>query len=285
MGQYRKAGSVSTACRMLAESDGAAEVIAGGQTLMLNIRQGLKQPDLLVDISDIEEITGITDEGNAVRIGGATTYAEIASDPTIREEFPILTSATSEIAGPQVRNNGTIGGGLCYGDPALDSPPVLMTLDAEVILEGPEGTRRVPLTDFFVGYYETDLEPEEILTHVMVPKLPDRSAGRYRTMTPRQGDYASAGVATRLTFDDGVCDVARMGLTNAGETPVRATDAEATLEGTAVTEDAVEAAADAVVEELDILEDQQIPKSYRETVFRRLAQHTVSQCREEVIDE
>lgn len=285
MGEYRKAGSVANACQMLEESDGTAEVIAGGQTLMLNIRQGLKQPDLLVDISGIEQITGVTDDGDAVRIGGATTYSEIGSDPTIRETVPILANATNEIAGPQVRHNGTIGGGLCYGDPALDSPPVLLTLDAGVILESPDGRRQLPLTDFFTGYYETDLEPEEVLTHVEIPKTSDESAGSYRTMMPRQGDYTSAGVATRLAFDDDECDAARIGLTNAGDTPLRATDAEAHLEGMTVDEDAVEAAADAVVETLDILEDQQIPKSYRETVFRRLARHTITQCREEVVEE
>lgn len=283
MGQYQKASSVTDACRMLKDNDGETEVIAGGQTLMLNIRQGLKQPDLLVDISDIGELQGVTDEGDTVEIGSATTYAEIGKDPTIQESFPILADAITEIAGPQVRHNGTIGGGICYGDPALDTPPVLLALDAHIVLEGPDGTRQLPVSDFFVGYYETDLQPEEILTRVEIPKLPDHSAGCYRTMTPRQGDYASAGVATRLTFDGDTCEEARISLTNAGDTPMRATEAETSLEGTGVSDEKVEEAANEVVETLDILDEQQIPKSYRETVFRRLARHTVKQCREEVI--
>lgn len=282
MGQYRKAESVADACAVLQESDGTAEVIAGGQTLMLNIRQGLKHPGVLVDISAIDRIRGVSEEDGTLRIGGATTYATIARSRIVRDSLPFLAGAMSEIAGPQVRHNGTIGGGLCYGDPALDSPPVLLTLDSDVVLEGLNGTRRVPLSEFFVGYYATDLDPTEILTDIVVPTLPDGSGACYRTVTPRQGDYAIAGVATRLTFDGDTCEVARIGLTNAGDTPMRATDAELVLEGTDVSDDKVASAASEVVDALDVFDDPQVPKSYRETVFRRLAVHTIERVRDEV---
>ena len=280
MGEYYRATSVEDACDHLAGYEGQAEVIAGGQTLMLNLRHGLIDPGLLVDISDIEELRGVSDEGETVRIGGATTYAELGADPVLAEAFPFFSEAIAQISGPQVRNHGTIGGGLCYGDPALDSPPVLLSLDAEVTIQGPDGTRSLPLTDFFVGYYETAIEPAEVLTHLTVPKLPDRSGGKYRTMAPRQGDYAVAGVAVRLTFDGGTCAVARLGLTNAGDTPKRATGSEAALEGTAVDEEAVEAAVDALDEDLDIIGDEQTPRSYRETVFKRLTRQTIRDVRE-----
>lgn len=279
---YRRASSVNDAIRLLQECDGHAEIIAGGQTLMLNIRQGLKQPDLLVDISGIDRLDGISDESDSVRIGGATTYSTIRKSEILTDRFPLLSRAMENIAGPQVRHNGTIGGGLCYGDPALDSPPVLLALDAEVVLEREDGTRRLPLSEFFVGYYMTDLQENEILTHIDVPDLPDWTAGCYRTMAPRQGDYAIAGVATRLSFADDKCKEARIALTNAGDTPMRVADAEEAIEGTEVTGEAVERAVKSVDDALDVIGDEQVSKSYKETIFRRLTKYTIDHCTQEV---
>lgn len=286
MGEYYMADSVEEAYTRLRESDGHSEVIAGGQTQMLHLRQGLKDPDLLVDISEVDEISGIGRDGDAVVIGGGVTYAELEDSDLIAAEFPYFSDALGQISGPQVRNQGTIGGGLCYADPALDSPPVLLTLDAEVVLKGPDGDRTLPIAEFYTGYYETAIEPDEILTEVVVPTLPDRSAGSYRTMTPRQGDYAVAGVATRLTLDgDGNCETARVALTNGGEVPKRAPAVEEALEGTALSQGAIDEAVAGLDAELDLLEDQQTPRSYKETVFKRIAKRTVEDVTESLGDD
>lgn len=276
MEKYYRPESVRDASSWLADHEGA-EIVAGAQTMTLHLRQGLKSPTALVDISGLEELQGVTRDGDEVAIGSATTYAALEASPVLREEFPHLVEAIGHVAGPQVRHNGTIGGGLCYGDPALDTPPVLLTLDATLDLASADKTRSLPITDFYTGYYETALEKNEILTTIRLPTLPPRSGGSYLTMAPRQGDYAVAGVATRLTLTaEGECEEARIALTNGGDVPMRATAAEAALTGSALEQEAIDEAVAAVRDALDILEDVQTPKSYRETIFQRLAKQGIA---------
>ena len=286
MGEYHVASSVEDALEKLSNCEGRAEIVAGGQTMMLLIRQGLVDPDLLVDISKITEIRGIEDVGEYIEIGAATTYAEIKKNPLIEKEFGFYTMATSEISGPQVRNQGTIGGGLVYGDPALDTPPVLLTLDAELEIQNAQGSRRILLEDFFVDYYETAIEEGEILTKILIPKLPKYSGGKYRAMTPRQGDYAIAGVCVRLTLDEnGICIVARFGLTNGGDTPMRSKEAEKVLEGTKIEEETIENAVEILGKNLDLIGDIQTPKSYKEIVFKRIARQTIKDVKLELMSD
>jgi carbon-monoxide dehydrogenase medium subunit len=286
MGEYHVASSVEEALEKLSRCEGRAEIVAGGQTMMLLIRQGLVDPDLLVDISKITEIRGIEDVGEYIEIGSATTYAEIKESPLIEKEFGFYTMATSEISGPQVRNQGTIGGGLVYGDPALDTPPVLLTLDAELEIQNAQGSRRILLEDFFVDYYETAIEEGEILTKIIIPKLPKHSGGKYRAMTPRQGDYAIAGVCVRLTLDEnGICIVARVGLTNGGDTPMRSKGAEKVLEGTKIEEETIENAVEILGKNLDLIGDIQTPKSYKEIVFKRIARQTIKDVKLELMSD
>jgi carbon-monoxide dehydrogenase medium subunit len=283
MEPYHKPSTLSEACSLLEETENA-EVIAGGQTLMLHIREGLKSPSTLVDVSSIPDLTSITETTDSISIKAAVTYDELGSNPLIEEYFPFLvTDVVPQIAGPQVRSNGTVGGGLCYGDPALDLPPALLVLDAEVTITDGDTSRTVPLSDFFVGYYETDIESNELLTDVTVPKTPPRTASMYKTMAPRQGDYAIAGVAVSITLDDSnECQRARIGLTNAGDTPIRVTDAEAILEGTDIGSAKIENAVDEIENALDLIGDEQVPKSYQETVFRRLSRHCIETTRADI---
>lgn len=274
MEQYYKPESVSDACRHLEEYEGNAEIIAGGQTLTLHLRQGLKDPDQLVDISHLNELQQVTVD-STVTIGSAVTYAELRQNETLAAEVPFFVDALGHISGPQVRHNGTIGGGLCYGDPALDTPPLLLTLDAVLTVEDCDGTREIPIDDFYTDYYETALEKNEILTTITFPNPPNGSVGKYRTMTPRQGDYAIAGVAVRLEFDGETCTTARIALTNGAEIPVRAKAAERALTETVVDQDAIDDAVLAIRESLDIIGDEQVSKSYKETVFQRIAKQTI----------
>lgn len=270
MDYYYRPDSIRDACEYLEEHEDA-EVIAGGQTLTLLLRQGLVSPSTLVDVGDLDDMIGVIEDDDSVHIGAATTYADLRRSSVVQEAFPSLEMAISEVAGPQVRHNGTLGGGLCYGDPALDTPPVLLTLDASVTLQSVNGERTLLLDEFFTGYYDTALEPGELLVSVDVPRLPSESWGTYLAMAPRQGDYAIAGVAIRLTFDDQKVETARIGLTNAGDTPMRSTDAEAVLEGSTVDEGSINKAVDSVQESLDVLGDEMTSEWYKETVFRRLA--------------
>lgn len=278
MEQYFKPASLTEACRHLAEYDGDAEIIAGGQTLSLHLRQGLKDPDQLVDVGHLNEMRQVT-VNSEVRFGSAVTYAELRQHEGLSEAVPFFVDALGEIAGPQVRHNGTVGGGLCYGDPALDTPPLLLALDAVLTVRDVDGEREIPIDEFYTGYYETALEENEILTEIAFPTLPEGSVGRYRTMTPRQGDYAVAGVAVKLEFDADECTTARIALTNGAETPRRATAAEDALVGTTVNQDAIDDAVMAVRDALDIIGDEQVSKSYKETVFQRIAKQTIRDVR------
>ena len=280
MGEYHVATSIEDALEKLSRCENDSQIIAGGQTMMLLIRQGLINPDLLVDISKIEQMRGVVENKENIRIGAATTYSELKRSSVIEKEFSYYKDALSEIAGPQVRNQGTIGGGLVYGDPALDTPPVLLTLDAELEIQSLEGIRRVKLEDFFVDYYETAIKDGEILTGIIIPKLPKLSAGKYRTMTPRHGDYALAGVCVRLTLNENKeCICARIGLTNGGDIPKRAITSEKILEGTLMHNEIIEDSVKCLGDVLEINEDIQTPKSYREKVFDGITRQTIIDVR------
>lgn len=276
MGAYYRASSVADAQRTLRNADVYAEVIAGGQELTLDIRRGAVDPSLLVDISEIEELRRIDETDDAFHVGACVTYSDLESDERIEAELPFVTNAVADIAGPPVRNCGTLGGALCDADPVFDMPALLLALDASVRTRSEDGTRSIPLTEFYRGHRETALGPDELLTTIVLPKLPARSGGRYRSMTPRSGDSTVAGVAVRLDLDHaGVCRTARIGLTNAGVVPLRAIAAEALLEDERIDAGRIEAATERLRGGLDLPDDPLVSREYREAVFERLTARTI----------
>ena len=279
METYRKVESVTEAQRTLASAEGTASVIAGGQEVMLDLRHGSIDPGILVDISEIEELNEISRESGGVSIGACVTYRQLASNGDIRESFPSLVSAVEDIAGPPVRNNGTLGGAICDADPVFDAPAVLLALDATVTVDGPDSTNTVPLAEFYTADGGTVLSTAELLTSIHLPELPSHSATTYRSMTPRDGDSTVAGVAVRLTFDTDTCTTARLALTNAGPTPERSRRAESVLEGTAVEDADVSEAVQTLSAELDLRETESMSDSYREAVFPRLAEQAIKDAR------
>lgn len=285
MGTYYTAHSIEDAQRSLRQSDGSAAVIAGGQELMLDIRRGAMNPGHLVDISDVDELNRVFQTADDIRMGACVTYRELETDPVIRSELPSFVAAVEDIAGPQIRNNGTLGGALCDADPVFDMPAVLLALDASVAATADGETRTVPVSSFYTGHRETALDPDEILTTILVPKPPERSAGAYRSMTPREGDSTVAGVAVRLDFDaDGACRLARIGLTNAGDVPARATDAESVLEGERIDDTRIDDAVAVLRAGLDLREDALSSSAYREEVFARLTARAIRDVRDDVVE-
>jgi carbon-monoxide dehydrogenase medium subunit len=279
METYRKVESVTEAQRTLATAEGTASVIAGGQEVMLDLRHGSIDPGILVDISEIEALNEITRESGGVSIGACVTYRQLASNSDIRESFPSLVTAVEEIAGPPVRNHGTLGGAICDADPVFDAPAVLLALDATVTVDGPDSTKTVPLAEFYTADGGTVLSTPELLTSISLPELPPQSTTTYRSMTPRAGDATVAGVAVSLTFDTDTCTTARLALTNAGPTPVRSRGVESVLEGTAVEDAHVSEAVKTLSAELDLCESETTSRSYREAVFPRLAQQAIRAAR------
>jgi len=283
MQKYYRADSIRDAHRALRDSEDA-EVIAGGQEVMLDLRRGEMSPTTLVDISDVDQLCEITHTEDAVRIGACVTYRDLETDAELRTAIPYFVEAVEDIAGRQVRNYGTLGGALCDADPVFDMPAVLLTLDAGVTARSGDETRTIPVSGFYTGHCDTDLAPEEILTTIRVPKLSPRTGGTYRSMTPRDGDATVAGVAVRLGLDEtGLCQTARIGLTSAGAIPTRASDAESVLEGTEIADTQIDAAVSSLRSNLDLLPDPLFSRTYRKTVFTRLTTQAIRDVRTQLL--
>lgn len=240
---YVKPATLAEAVHALAGGGEDAKVIAGGQSLLPLLRLRLSYPDLLVDVGGLDELRGVSDSGDSLLIGARTTHYQLVHDPLIGEHCGILAQAAQTVADPAVRHRGTLGGSLAHGDPAGDLPAVAVALDATMIARGPGGEREVAATDFFVDYLTTALEPGEILTGVRVPKLGDGWGYRYEKFHRTAQAWAIVGVAALARRSNGQVAEARIGLTNMGSVPVRASAVEAAAAGAEATRDALNAAA------------------------------------------
>jgi carbon-monoxide dehydrogenase medium subunit len=240
---YVKPASADEAVRALAEGGEDAKVIAGGQSLLPLLRLRLAYPDLLVDVGGLEELHGVSDTGDALLIGAGTTHYQLVHDPVVREHCGILAQAAETVADPAVRHRGTFGGSLAHGDPAGDLPAVAVALGATMIARGPGGEREIAASDFFVDYLTTALEPGEILTGVRVPKLGGDWGYRYEKFHRTAQAWAIVGVAALARRSNGHVAEARVGLTNMGSVPVRASAVEAAAAGAEATREALNAAA------------------------------------------
>jgi carbon-monoxide dehydrogenase medium subunit len=228
---YVRPGSVDEAVRALADGGEDAKVIAGGQSLLPLLRLRLAYPELLVDVGGIDELRGVRDSGDALVIGARTTHYQLVHDPLVAEHAGLLAQATGTVADPAVRHRGTLGGALAHGDPAGDLPAVILALDGTLIARGPDGERQVAAADFFVDYLTTSLEPDEILTAIRIPKLGPGWGYRYEKFHRTAQSWATVGVAALVRRSNGSVAEARIGLTNMGTVPLRATAAEQAASG------------------------------------------------------
>ena len=252
---------------MLAEHAPDARVLAGGQSLvpMMNFR--LARPTVLVDINRIADLAGIRDGGNHLAIGAMTRERVIETSDLVRIAVPLLHEATLNIAHLPIRSRGTIGGSLSNADPAAEYPATVLALDCTLIAASVRGERRIAAADFFDGPLSTTLEPDEMLTEILVPKPPSGTGAAFAEFTRRHGDFALAGVAAQITLDgDTVSDV-RLAACGVGDGPVRLSQAEAAIRDGGATDDAVTAAARAASAEIDPESDTHANAAYR----RRLA--------------
>jgi len=228
---YVRPGTVNDAVRALAEAGDEAKVIAGGQSLLPLLRLRLAYPEVLIDLGGIDELRGVTDAGDALVIGARTTHYQLVHDPLVAEHAGLLAQATSTVADPAVRHRGTLGGALAHADPAGDLPAVILALDSTLIVRGPGGEREIAAADFFVDYLTSSLEPDEILTAIRIPKLGPGWGYRYEKFHRTAQSWATVGVAALVRRDNGTVAEARIGLTNMGTVPIRATAAEQAASG------------------------------------------------------
>ena len=209
---YEVADSPAHAISLLAEHGEDAKLLAGGHSLLPMMKVRLAQPAVLVDIARVTELSGIRLEGDEVVIGATTRHAEVAGSSLLQAEAPILAYAAAQVGDPQIRHRGTIGGSLAHADPSADLPMTLLALGGSVEITGPSGVRVVGADDFFVGPFESALQPDELLTAVRVPRGGSVRWG-YQKFVRRANDWAIVGVAVY----DG-----RVALASMGGTPLRA---------------------------------------------------------------
>jgi aerobic carbon-monoxide dehydrogenase medium subunit len=239
---YVRPSSLDEAVHVLGNAGDDGKVIAGGQSLLPLLRLRLANPEVLVDVGGLDEMHGVRDEGGSLLIGAGTTHYQLVHDPLIAEHCGLLAEAAETVADPAVRHRGTIGGSLAHGDPAGDLPAVALALEATLIARGAGGDREIAAGDFFVDYLTTALQADEILTGIRVPKL----AGwgyHYEKFHRTAQAWAIVGVAALTRRSNGQVVEARIGLTNMGPVPVRATAAEAAATGAEASGDALRAAA------------------------------------------
>ncbi len=270
---YVRAGSVDEAVAALAEHGDDAKVMAGGQSLIPLLRLRLSYPEVVVDVGRVEEMRGIREEGDHIVIGAMTTHYDVLRDPLVREHAGLIAQATSTVADPAVRHRGTFGGALAHADPAGDLPAVAAALEAEFVVAGTGGRRTVPASEFFVDYLQTALEPEEVLVEVRIPKHTGWGY-RYEKFHRVAQSWAIVGVAAVVRRDNGSIAVARIGLTNMGSTPIRATAVEQALTGAAP--DGVAAAAEHAAEGTSPASDLNGKADYRQHLARVLTRRAVS---------
>jgi aerobic carbon-monoxide dehydrogenase medium subunit len=226
---YEVAESVDHAVELLGQHGEDAKLLAGGHSLLPIMKLRLAAPSVLVDLGRIEELKYVRNEGDTIAIGAMTRHCDVERNELLHEQCGLLAFTASLVGDPQVRHRGTIGGSISHGDAASDLPSALLALEGQFVIRGPNGERTVAAGDFFQDYLQTDLAPDEVLTEIRVPKLGPNTGWSYKKFNRRAQDWAVVGVAAVVEKSNGNLSAARIGLTNMGSTPLRASAAESAL--------------------------------------------------------
>jgi carbon-monoxide dehydrogenase medium subunit len=252
-------------------------MVAGGTDLLPQMKNGLVKPARVVDLSGVPELQRLeVDSDGALHIGAAVSARAVELSPIVRNGFLGIAEGAGVIGSYQVRNLATVGGNVCNAAPSADVSPPLVAMDAVVVIAGPDGQRLVPISDFFQGVRRTALQPGEMVVEFVIPAAGAGSGGTYLRHTPRRElDIAVVGVGTQLTIQDGRCTKARIALGAVAPVIVRATDAEARLEGQAVTPPLLDEAATLAVNSAKPISDQRGSAEYRLHLVRVLTRRTL----------
>jgi aerobic carbon-monoxide dehydrogenase medium subunit len=276
--EYERAESVDHAVGLLGQHGDEAKLIAGGHSLLPLMKLRLARPSVLVDIDRLSDLEYVREAGDRIEIGALTRIADVAANPLLAEHNPLVAYAAAQVGDPQVRHRATMGGSLAHGDPASDPPTVMLTLDAELVVRGPSGERTVPASGFFKSLFETELDPQEVLTAVRVPKFAPGTGWSYLKFHRRALDWAIVGVAAVVERSDGQIAKAAVGLTNMGGTPLRASGVEQALAGAEASEQAIASAADHAPEGTDPVTDTNASAEYRTELSKVLVRRAIQEA-------
>jgi carbon-monoxide dehydrogenase medium subunit len=274
---YARPESLAEALEALAGTDGAAP-LAGGQSLVNVLKHRVAQVELLVDISRLDELRGIElGSDGSLEIGACVTYDELDRSEDVRSAQPHLADVAGHIEDQQIRCRGTIGGNCCLSDPTNNLPPLLVALDAAMVIESTGGSREVPAREFFHGYFSTAVEEGELLRAIRIPPLGAGAGTGYSTVSVGVDSKAIARAAA-LVRGNGRIEEARVVLACVSPTPMRHSGMEEALRGADATEDAVRAAAERIGEDLEPIGDSHGSAEYRREMARVVARRAVSQA-------
>jgi carbon-monoxide dehydrogenase medium subunit len=256
--EYRTPKTLKEVQQDLKQFGSDAKLIAGGTALVIMMKQRLVRPACLVSLRSVRGLNGIAEKNGGIAIGGGATHRAVEASPVVKRRLPVLAETYHHVATVRVRNMATVGGGLAHADPNQDPPPTLIALGASIKAASADGSRTIPLEDFFTDYYETLLKPEEVITELYVPRLPANSGAAYLKFLPRTADdYATVSAAAVVTLDKSKKNFAdvRIALGSVGTTPIRAREAEAVLRGQPVKAEALAEAGEKAKEAVDPISD------------------------------
>ena len=275
---YYRPGSVADAVRLLADLGEEARVVAGGHSLIPMMKLRMAQPEHLIDLQDLAELKGISVAAGTVTLGALTSQAAIVASDELARVCPILKETALQIADPQVRALGTIGGNVANGDPGNDMPAVMQALDAVFLLHSRAGSRNVRARDFYQGAFFTALQEGEILTALRFDAPPQGHGSAYLKQKRKIGDYATAAAAVILTISAGRCASAAVALTNVGDTPLLAEAASQALVGSALDRAAIDAAVAAAEAITSPAADGRGPVQFRTKIAGVMVRRAIAQA-------
>ena len=271
---YLAPTSVADALAALAEAGDDAKVLAGGQSLLPILRMRLNAPEKVIDLGRIDELKGVSEDGDHVVIGAMTTYADVLASDLVRQHAGLLTDAIAEVADPQIRHRGTVGGALVHADPAGDVGAPALALDTEFVITGSGGERTVAAADFFQDLFETAVGEGELLTAIRIPKHTGWGH-RYEKFVRVSHQWSIVAVAATVRIEGGTIAEAKVGLTNMGSTPLRASAVEQALVGKTATDEAVREACSAAADGTNPPSDLNGDSDYRRHLATVLARRAV----------
>jgi aerobic carbon-monoxide dehydrogenase medium subunit len=268
---YVAPDSLDDAIKALVDGGEDAKLLAGGHSLIPLMKLRVAAPSLLVDLRKLPGLHGLERQNGDWRIGALITHAVLEHAP----ELGVVSDVAGTIADPQVRHRGTIGGSLAHGDSASDLPAAMLICEAEVTLQGQSGQRTLPVAELFQDYMTTAISADEVLTEIRVPAL-DGYGHAYQKFTRRAEDWAMAGVCAVVKVSDGVVEDARVGLTNMGSVPLRATAVEQALRGQPATAESLAAAAEHAADGTNPPADLNATTEYKQHLARVLTKRALT---------
>ncbi len=276
--EYHRPNTVEEVLALLGQFGDDGKVLAGGHSLVPMMKLRLAEPAHLIDINAIEDLRGIRDEGDEIVIGAGTTQAEVLTSDLLGEKCPILPQTAAQIADPQVRYCGTIGGNCANGDPGNDDPAIMMALDATYMLQSQAGERQVAAREFYQGVYTTALAENELLTEIRIPTPATGVGMSYQKIKRKVGDYAIAAAAVTLSMSNGQCTDAAIALTNVGDTALLPAAAADAIKGTGVDATAIDAAAEAAMAASNPVEDLRGTIEYRTAMSGQMTRQAIAEA-------